>query len=74
MVQHGCGPGFAAEAPQRHRVAGQLLGQDLDRDPPAEQGVVGLPDLAHATRVDPLHGLEAVALAKLLLHRSLPLR
>jgi hypothetical protein len=74
VVQHGRGPGLAAEAPHRHRVVGQLLGEDLDRHPPAQQCVVGLPDLAHAARVDPLHGLEAVVLTKLLLHRSLPLR
>ena len=70
VVEFGRGPGLAAEASHRHPVAGQFLGQDLDRDPPAEQGVVGLPDLAHATGVDPSHDPVAVVLAKRLPHRS----
>jgi hypothetical protein len=70
MVQLGRSAGLAAEASQRHRVPGQLLGQDLDRDPPAEQGVVGLPDLAHAAGVDPSHDPVAAILAKRLVHRS----
>src|SRR5829696_9723981 len=72
VVQLGRGSGFAAESPQRHRVIGQFLGQDLDRDPAAEQGVVGFPDLAHAAGVDPSHGPVAAVLAKRLLHHSLP--
>jgi hypothetical protein len=74
MVQLGRSAGLAAEASQRHPVLGQLLGQNLDRDPPAQQRVVGLPDLAHAAGVDPSHNPVAAVLAKRLLHRSPSLR
>jgi hypothetical protein len=70
--QLGGGACLLAEAPHRRPVAGQLLGQHLDRDPPAEQGVVGLPDLAHAAGIDPPHRPVAAILAERLPHRLVP--
>ena len=60
VVQGGEHPGLALEPRQALRVAGELLGEGLDRDLPAQPVVVGAIDLSHSAgperaqnRIDP---------------------
>ncbi len=48
VAEGGDGFGFAAEAPDRVRVVGELVGQELQRDFPGQPHVFGLVDDAHA--------------------------
>ena len=47
MIEGGGGAGFALEAFQRLRVAGQFIGEKLQRDLAAELAVLGAIDHAH---------------------------
>jgi hypothetical protein len=58
-VQSRGGVGFTAEPFLKHRVFGNLGGQDLDRDGSVDDGVVGPPNLAHTATAQQLH--QAVA-------------
>src|SRR5438445_13793956 len=48
MIQRGCGSHLALKALQRLRIAGQFLGQKLQRDMAAQLGVLGLVHHAHS--------------------------
>jgi hypothetical protein len=48
MVQRRGSAGFAAEALQRQRIAGNVVGQELQGDKAAQAGILGLVDDAHA--------------------------
>jgi hypothetical protein len=50
MIQRGQHLGFAPEASHALRVAGECVGQDLQRHIALELGVTGAIDLVHATR------------------------
>jgi len=52
MVQCGCGLGFALEAAECLRVAGNFLGQKFQGDETLQAGVFGFVDDAHTSAVD----------------------
>src|SRR5262249_10574980 len=54
VVQGGGGPGLAAEALQRVAVVGVPFGQELEGHVPAEPGVLGPVDHAHAAAAEAL--------------------
>ena len=51
-LEGGRGPRLALQPLERLRVPGELLGQELQGDPPAELEVLGLVDDAHAAAAD----------------------
>src|SRR5690606_6198571 len=59
VAQRRHGPGLVAEAGLETRILHQGGQQDLDRDLPAEDDVLGAPHLAHAAAAETPH--EAVA-------------
>ena len=52
MVQGGSGAGFAAEALQSLRVLGDVVGKEFQSNEPAEVGVFGFVDDAHAAAAE----------------------
>ena len=52
MVQRRGSAGFSAEALQRLRIAGNVVGQELQGDKAAQAGVLGLVDDAHAAAAE----------------------
>jgi hypothetical protein len=48
MIKRGSRLGFALETFQRLAILGQRLGQELERDEPAQAGVFGFEDHTHA--------------------------
>ena len=48
MVEGGGGPRFAAETFQSLRIAGNVIGEELEGNETAELGVFGLVDHTHA--------------------------
>ena len=55
MIQRGSGPGFAAEAVQGLRVAGDLVGQELEGDEAMQPRVLGLVDHTHTAAAELFH-------------------
>ena len=60
MVQGGRGGGLAPEPLTPVDVAGELLGQDLDRHHPLETRVPGPVDLAETSGAEKLEDLEMI--------------
>ena len=55
VVQGGCGPRLAAEAFERLRVLGKVVGQELEGDEAAKLCVLGLVDDTHPAAPEPLN-------------------
>jgi hypothetical protein len=57
VVERGGGPGLPLEPLEDRRVALHLVGEELDRHPPAEARVLRLEDDSHAARAEPAQDL-----------------